>query len=202
MNGQTAFAVVHSTDTVSSGQDDKVSPPPSESPKDQRKSEQTVATIVAGGESDAPSYPSKELGKASDENLVDKAKESSNGLSAAPKQLSPIRQDVSAHDRHITKAADNTRSPPPQPVEGNAANNYDQVVTKVSQPRATSKYGLSGAADATEISTKTAADTKMQAGETSPISDQSNADDWIRKTPSSPSSPSKKKKSKKKKKVS
>jgi hypothetical protein len=202
MNGQTAFAVVHSTDTVSSGQDDKVSPPPSESPKDQRKSEHTVATTVAGGESDAPSYPSKELGKASDENLVDKAKESSNGLSAAPKQLLPIRQDVSAHDRHITKAADNTHSPPPQPVEGNAANNYDQVVTKVSQPRATSKYGLSGAADATEISTKTAADTKMQAGETSPISDQSNADDWIRKTPSSPSSPSKKKKSKKKKKVS
>ena len=201
MNGQTAFTVVHPMNTASSGQDDKISPPPSESPNEQRKSEHAVAKIVAGG-SDAPSYPSKKIRKASGENLVDKAKVCSNGLSAAPKQLSPLRQGVSAHDRHVTKAADNTRSPHPQPVKGNAANKHDLVVMKVSQPRATSKCSLSGAADATEISTKTAADTKMQAGETSPISDQSNADDWIRKTPSSPSSPSKKKKSKKKKKVS
>ena len=200
MNGQNAFAVVHPTDTASSGQDDKVSPPPSESPKEQRKSEHAVAIFFASGESDAPSYPSKKLGKASDENLVDKAKESSNGLSAAPKQLSPLRQDVSAHDGHVTKAADNTRSPHPQPVIGIAAIKHDQVVTKVSQPRDTSTCGLS--ADGTEISTKTAADAKMQADETSAISDQSSADGWSRKTPSSPSSPSKKKKNKKKKKVS
>jgi hypothetical protein len=204
MNGQTVLAMLHPTDAASSRQDDNVSTPTplrGESPKERRKSEYAVAKNDVGGESLIYSFPPKKLGKPPGEKMVDNAKERSIKSSAAPNQPSPLRQEVSADNRNGAKTPNNARFPHPQNAKGNDVDRYDQIVTKVSQPRDTSKYGLSDAADASEIPSKTASD-KILADGTSPTSDQSSIDGWSRKTPSSSSSPSKKKKNKKKKKVS
>ncbi|KAL3809298.1 hypothetical protein ACHAXA_009422 [Cyclostephanos tholiformis] len=197
MSGQTEFP----TDAASSRHDDNDPlPPRSESPKEQFKSKYAVAKNDAGGDSSAISFPSQHLGEPSGEKMAENAKERRNKSSAAPDQASPLRQEASSHDRQGAKVSDNTRRPHPHNAKGNVIDKYDQPVTKLSQPRATSKYGLSGAAGAPEIPSKMASDAKMPADGTSPISDQFFTDGWSRKTPSSPSSPSKKKKNKKKKK--